>query len=417
MRGEASHQEGLFSYVSPEARVPATHPVRPLKAMADTVLATLSATFEAMYSELGRPSIPPERLLKAQLLIALYSVRSDRLFCERLDYDILFRWFLDMSLDEPSFDHSSFSKNSERLLAHDVARRFFDAVVRYARGEGLLSDEHFTVDGTLIEAWASLKSVKPKGAAPALASLPDDPGNPTVDFHGEHRSNATHQSPTDPEARLARKGDGKEARLCFSGHVLMENRHGLCVDLRVEPATGTAERDAALADAAAPSAQAGSAQDPGSGQGLSLPGLCAPGAPPSDSAPHCTGHGPPHAGLGWTDDSAPRLRPQSAVPQKGRRDLRLDEDDRWVAQEPGTRCRPHPTLCAPRRHGVQPPADQSPDTAGGRTMTPETVVRACCTVGATGQPPRRALGRAPQDRSPLAKGRILLMRATFSTAC
>lgn len=247
MRGEASHQEGLFSYVSPEARVPATHPTRPLKAMADTVLATLSPTFEAMYSEMGRPSIPPERLLKAQLLIALYSVRSDRLFCERLDYDILFRWFLDMSLEEPAFDHSTFSKNSQRLLAHDVARRFFDAVVRHARNEGLLSDEHFTVDGTLIEAWASLKSIKPKGTDPAALPPPEDPGNPTVAFHGERRTNATHQSMTDPEARLARKGDGKEAKLCFSGHVLMENRHGLCVDLRVVPATGTAERDAALA--------------------------------------------------------------------------------------------------------------------------------------------------------------------------
>lgn len=247
MRGEASSQAGLFSYVSPEARVPATHPVRPLKAIADTVLVTLSPTFEAMYSDLGRPSIPPERLLKAQLLIALYSVRSDRLFCERLAYDILFRWFLDMSLDEPAFDHSTFSKNSERLLTHDVARQFFDAVVRSARDAGLLSDEHFTVDGTLIEAWASLKSVKPKGSAPASLPPPDDPGNPTVDFHGERRSNATHQSTTDPEARLARKGDGQAAKLCFSGHVLMENRHGLCVELRVTPATGTAEREAALA--------------------------------------------------------------------------------------------------------------------------------------------------------------------------
>lgn len=246
MRGEPSGQEGLFSYLSPEARVPPTHPLRALKRTADALLATLSPTFEAMYSAVGRPSIPPERLLKAQLLLALYSVRSDRLFCERLDYDILFRWFLDMSLDEPSFDHSTFSKNSERLLQHQVARKFFDAVVRYARTEGLLSDEHFTVDGTLIEAWASLKSFKPTGSGPAASGPPDDPGNPTVDFHGERRTNATHQSTTDPEARLARKGQGKEARLCFSGHVLMENRHGLCVDLRVDPATGTAEREAAL---------------------------------------------------------------------------------------------------------------------------------------------------------------------------
>jgi transposase len=245
MRGESLHQEAMFSYLSPEARVPATHPIRAIKAMADEALAGLSRLFDQMYSAVGRPSIPPERLLKAELLIALYSMRSRRLFCERLDYDILFRWFLDMSLDEPGFDHSTFSQNSERLLTHEVARRFFEAVLAAAKREDLLSDEHFTVDGTLIEAWASLKSFKPTAAPEAPA--PEDPGNPTVDFHGERRTNATHQSTTDPEARLLRKGHGKEAKLCFSGHVLMENRHGLCVDLRVELATGTAERDAALA--------------------------------------------------------------------------------------------------------------------------------------------------------------------------
>lgn len=246
MRGSISDQAMLFSYLSPEARVPATHPLRPIKAIADAVLQKLSPTFEAMYSQTGRPSIPPERLLKGELLIALFSVRGHRLFCEMLDYHILFRWFLDMSLDEPIFDHSTFSQNSERVLAHEAARKFFDAVVGYARGEGLLSDEHFTVDGTLIEAWASLKSVKPHAAAPPSAP-PDDPGNPTVNFHGDRRTNATHQSTTDPEARLARKGAGKETKLCFSGHVLMENRHGLCVDLQIAPATGTAERDTALA--------------------------------------------------------------------------------------------------------------------------------------------------------------------------
>jgi transposase len=236
----------LFSYLSPEARVPATHPLRPIKAMADAVLQQLSSTFEAMYSPTGRPSIPPERLLKGELLIALFSIRSHRLFCEMLEYNMLFRWFLDMHLDEPLFDHSTFSQNSERLLTHETAQKFFDAVVTYARGEGLLSDEHFTVDGTLIEAWASLKSVKPKDAPPPT-DPPDDPGNPTVDFHGERRTNATHQSTTDPEAQLARKGTGKEAKLCFSGPVLMENRHGLCVDLQIAPAAGTAERDTALA--------------------------------------------------------------------------------------------------------------------------------------------------------------------------
>lgn len=246
MRGSANGQEMMFSYVSPEARVPAAHPLRSIKAMADQVLRTLSPTFEAMYSQVGRPSIPPERLLKGELLIALFSVRGHRLFCEMLDYHMLFRWFLDMSLDEPVFDHSTFSQNSERLLQHDVAQRFFDAVVTYARGEGLLSDEHFTVDGTLIEAWASLKSIRSKDA-PVPTPPSDDAGNPTVDFHGDRRTNATHQSTTDPEALLARKSQGKEAKLCFSGHALMENRHGLCVDLQIAPATGTAERDTALA--------------------------------------------------------------------------------------------------------------------------------------------------------------------------
>jgi transposase len=236
----------LFRFLSSESRVPATHPLRRIKAVADQVLRDLSPTFTAMYSAIGRPSIPPERRLKSEVLIALYSVRSRRLFCERLDTDLLFRWFLDRSLDEPGFEHSTFSQNSERLLAHAVAQQFFDAVVTAARREGLLSDEHFTVDGTLIEAWASLKSVTPKEPAAPAAPL-DDPGNPTVDFHGERRTNATHQSTTDPEARLARKGTGKEAKLCFSGHVLMENRHGLCVDLQIASATGTAERDTALA--------------------------------------------------------------------------------------------------------------------------------------------------------------------------
>jgi hypothetical protein len=184
--------------------------------------------------------------LKSQLLIALFSIRGARQFCEQLDDNILFRWFLDMDLEAASFDHRTFSKNTERLLTHDVARRFFDAVVQQSRAAQLLSDEHCTVDGTLIEAWVSLKSIKPKDSA-GPPPPPDDPGNPTVNFHGERRTNATHQSTTDPEARLARKGTGKEATRCFSGHALMEHRHGLCIDLQVAPATGTAEREVALA--------------------------------------------------------------------------------------------------------------------------------------------------------------------------
>lgn len=245
MRGELNPQSHLFSYFSPEERVPTSHPLRAIKQYADEALASMRASFAAMYSDTGRPSIPPERLLKASLLIALYSVRSDRLFCEMLDYNILFRWFLDMNLEEASFDASTFSKNRERLIEHETALAFFDAVVRLARIKDLLSDAHFSVDGTLIDAWASAKSFRPKGDK--TKRPPDDPGNPTVDFHGERRGNATHESATDPEARLAKKSAGKEARLSFCGHALMENRNGLLLDIAVTKADGLAERAGALA--------------------------------------------------------------------------------------------------------------------------------------------------------------------------
>ena len=235
----------MFSLVSPEKRVAADHPLRRIKRMADDILLSLSPTFDAMYSSVGRPSIPPERLLKSQVLMALYSVRSDRHFCEQLDYNLLFRWFLDMNVDEPTFDASSFSRNRDRLLEHDVAKKFFAAVVEQARGAHLMSHDHFTVDGTLIEAWASLKSFRRKDEKKDDRDPPDDPGNPTVDFRGEKRSNDTHQSTTDPESRLARK-KGKESRLSYSAHALMENRNGLIVDFRVDEANGFAERTSAL---------------------------------------------------------------------------------------------------------------------------------------------------------------------------
>lgn len=245
MRGHEENQGFMFSYVSPEERIPADHPLRRIKGLADEVLRSLSRTFGRMYAKEGRPSIPPERLLKAQLLIALYTIRSERLFCEMLDYNILYRWFLGMSLDERSFDATSFTKNRDRLLRHDVAGRFLQAVVQRAQEAELLSDEHFTVDGTLIEAWASLKSFRPI-ADPNQGVDGDDPGNVDVDFHGQKRSNQTHRSVTDPDARLARKGKGKEATLCYGVSLLMENRHGLIVDLQVHEPTGTGERDAAL---------------------------------------------------------------------------------------------------------------------------------------------------------------------------
>ncbi len=241
MRGHVDPQSHMFSYFSPEERVPAQHPLRSIKRYADTALKAIRPTLDGMYSTIGRPSIPPERLLKAQLLIALYSVRSDRLFCETLNYNILFRWFLDMDL-EPAFDASTFSKNRERLAREQVALKFFDAVVREARRLELLSDEHFSVDGTLIEAWASMKSFRPKDGG---GSGPDAGGD--RDFKGERRRNETHASTTDPEAKLLRKAPGKEAKLCFAGHGLMDNRHGLMTDVALTASVGVTEPQAALA--------------------------------------------------------------------------------------------------------------------------------------------------------------------------
>jgi transposase len=236
----------MLAFIDPEALIPADHPLRTIKRFADAALAELSPLFDEMYAAdgQGRASIPPERLLKASLLISLYSVRSERAFCEELDFQLLYRWFLDMSLIEASFDPTVFTKNRQRLLKHDVARQFFDEVVRQADGLGLLSDEHFTVDGTLIEAAASLKSFRPKDEPPSQGSGGGTPSNRWVDFHGEQRSNATHQSTTDPEARLAKKSAGQAARLAYAGHALMENHNGLLVDFQVTQATGTAERDA-----------------------------------------------------------------------------------------------------------------------------------------------------------------------------
>ena len=247
MRGEVERQRSMLSVVDAEHCVPEDHPIRRIKTLADAELTRLSPTFDAIYAEGGRPSIPPERLLKALLLIALYSVRSERQLCEQLHYNLLFRFFLGLGMHEPIFDASTFAKNKARLLEADVARHFLAGIVDRAKTARLISTEHFTVDGTLIEAWASLKSFRPRDEAPGDRPPPDDPGNPTVNFRGELRSNQTHASTTDPEARLMRKGAGKEAKLVFAGHALTENRHGLVVDVRVTEATGTAEPEAALA--------------------------------------------------------------------------------------------------------------------------------------------------------------------------
>ena len=244
MRGIDHQQSRMFSYLSPETRVRNDHPLRAIRAMVDEVLARLSRRFDTMYASAGRPSIPPEKLLRAQLLQLLYSIRSERLLMEEIDYSVLFRWFVGLNLDEEVWDPTTFTKNRDRLLQADVAQEFLTQVVAQARAQGLTSDEHFTVDGTLLEAWASVKSFQPKEGKPS--SPPDDPGNPTVNFRGEQRSNETHASKTDPEAQLARKSDGKEAKLSYSGNLLVENRNGLIVNAEVFAANGAAERDAAL---------------------------------------------------------------------------------------------------------------------------------------------------------------------------
>ena len=246
MGGTDKQQSGMFSYISAERRVPEDHPLRAIRAMVEVALRNMGPQFEAMYAKVGRPSIPPEQLLRALLLQVLYTVRSERMLMEQLDYNLLFRWFVGLNLDDPVWDATVFTKNRERLLRGAVAKTFLAEVLAQARSRDLLSTEHFTVDGTLIEAWASHKSFKRKDGAGGEPP-PDDPGNPTIDFHGEQRRNDTHQSTTDPEARLARKGAGKEAKLSYAGHVLMENRNGIAVNSQVTQADGRAEPQAALA--------------------------------------------------------------------------------------------------------------------------------------------------------------------------
>lgn len=243
MRGDDPRHESMFSYVTPEQRVRADHPLRPIRRMTDAALDRLSPRLARLYSTTGRPSIAPEQLLRALLLQILYSIRSERLLVEELDYSVLYRWFVGLSMDDPIWDATTFTKNRDRLLQGDIADAFFAEVLAAIRADGLLSDEHFTVDGTLLEAWASHKSFKPKDGPSAP---PDDPKNPTVNFHGQPRRNATHQSTTDPDARLYKKAVGREAKLGYLAHLLTENRHGFIVDTAVTDAMGTAERDAAL---------------------------------------------------------------------------------------------------------------------------------------------------------------------------
>ena len=245
MRGSDIQQAAMFSYLTLERRIPADHPLRAIRRLTDRALQRIDGELDKLYAARGRESIPPERLLRALLLMVLYSVRSERQLMEQLNYNLLFRWFVGLEMDDEVWDVTVFTKNRDRLLEAEVAKEFLAQVVSQARAKGLTSDEHFTVDGTLLEAWASAKSFQPKDKKPSPP--PDDPGNPTVDFHGEKRTNQTHESKTDPDALLARKGAGKEAKLSYSGNLLVENRNGLIVSSMVWEATGTAERLAALA--------------------------------------------------------------------------------------------------------------------------------------------------------------------------
>jgi len=242
MRGADEQPGSMFSYVSLEDRVPADHPLRAIRRITDRALAQLSPRFDAIYVQFGRPSVAPEKLLRALLLQALYTIRSERQLMERLDFDLLFRWFVGLGIDDPVWSPTTFTKNRDRLLDGDIAAAFFQAVLIHAETARLLSEEHFTVDGTLLEAWASQKSFRPRDEEPPMGGG----ANPTVNFHGQRRRNATHQSRTDPDARLYKKATGREARLGYLGHVLLEHRSGLIVDTRVTPADGHGERDAAL---------------------------------------------------------------------------------------------------------------------------------------------------------------------------
>lgn len=248
MRGDDTQQQRMFCYLSPEERVPKDHPLRSIRILVDNALLSISSSLNTLYSHTGRPSIAPEQLLRAMVIQILYSIRSERMLVEQLDYNLLFRWFVGLSMEEMIWNHSTFSKNRDRLLSQEVATEFFRAVLGLAKQADLLSNEHFTVDGSMIEAWASMKSFRPKDKSNDDNQTPPRSGgkNPSVDFKGHKRKNDTHQSTTDPQSRLFRKAEGQQSKLCYLGHVLMENRNGLVVNSLLTQATGTAEREAAL---------------------------------------------------------------------------------------------------------------------------------------------------------------------------
>ena len=343
MRGDDANRGGLFSYIDLEKRISADHPLRVIREIANAALKALSSDFDALYSPIGRESIPPERLLRALLLQAFYSIRSERQLVERIDTDLLFRWFVGLGIEDPVWDATTFTKNRDRLLDGEVASKFLAAVLTHDKVKGLLSSEHFSVDGTLLEAWASPKSFRPKDGS----GDPPGPGrNAARDFHGERRRNDTHTSITDPDARLFRKGSGKEARLCFIGHALMENRNGLIVDAVTTRASGHAERLAAIA-LIAPRADRPNPITLGADKAYEhqrfRDGMPRAHGHPARRAEHqgpALGDRPPH-------HPAPRLRHLPARPQAHRGGL-------WLGQDGGRPAQDAPSRPAQGRLAVHP---------------------------------------------------------------
>ena len=361
MRGVDERVCGLFSYVDLEARVPADHPLRAIRVLVDEALAALSADFAGLYSKTGRPSIAPEKLLRALLLQAFYTIRSERQLMEQLDYNLLFRWFVGLSMDAPVWDATTYSKNRDRLVAGDVAARFLQAVLRGARVRRLLSDEHFSVDGTLIEAWASMKSFRRSDGGDA-----DPPGgrNAERDFRGERRSNATHASTTDADARLFRKGEGQSSRLCYMGHLLMENRNALIVDAALTRASGTAEREAALAMLGRRGRRRGVTlgADKAYDVATFVDALRDHGVTPHIAVDgHVRKTGKPRATrIDRSHHPPSRLRRQPEAAQAHRGGVRLDQNHRRAGQDPASRARPGGLAVHTHRRRLQPgPAAQT----------------------------------------------------------
>jgi transposase len=422
MRGQDSRSGSLFSYVDLEQRVRSDHPLRTIRTLVNEALASLDGCFGEIYSEIGRPSIPPEQLLRAMLLQAFYSVRSERQLMERLDFDLLFRWFVGLGIDDAVWDASTFSKNRDRLLAGSVAAAFLSAVLAIPRVKRLLSQDHFSVDGTLIQAWASMKSFRPKDDTPPNSPVPPAGGrNAEVDFHGQRLSNDTHQSTTDPEVRLYRKGQGREAKLCFMGHALMENRNGLIVDGCVTEANGHAERTAALVLIE---------------KRAERPGRITLGADKGYDAADFVNelrsmNVTPHiaqntAGRRSAIDGRTTRHPGYAVSQRSRQAhrgrLRLGQGDRAVATHPGAGPRA-------RRHGVRllgcrlqphPPAKAAVRSHGGLKVTSQGPLRhrPLGQAGDFGAPSKTRLRRPrPSALRKPSKPPITPNAIPFSAAC